>query len=105
MGRVDEAMRRAAEAASARATSDAGEALLDRSDQAQAGSPDIDLIDPGTQQSSIDMRERKPVRPTTPTPFRVTNALSQKIVIDHKMAPSSREQYRRLAALLHHAQI
>src|SRR5262249_7156664 len=36
---------------------------------------------------------------------RVTHALAEKIVIDQNMAPVSREQYRRLAAVLHHAQL
>ena len=35
---------------------------------------------------------------------RMSTALSEKIVIDQQISPASREQYRRLAATLHHAQ-
>src|SRR5262245_42885235 len=35
---------------------------------------------------------------------RISTALAEKIVIDQHISPASREQYRRLAATLHHAQ-
>jgi capsular exopolysaccharide synthesis family protein len=43
--------------------------------------------------------------PTSPGLFeRLDATLAQKVVIDQKIMPVSREQYRRLAATLHHAQ-
>lgn len=35
---------------------------------------------------------------------RIDTGLAEKIVVDHNMPPASREQYRRLAGALHHAQ-
>jgi protein-tyrosine kinase len=44
--------------------------------------------------------------PSTPSSLfeRLDGRLAEKIVVDHKMSPASREQYRRLAATLHDAQ-
>lgn len=49
-----------------------------------------------------------PARPDIPAPGalmeRIDVALAEKVVIDANILPASREQYRRLAAALHHAQ-
>jgi protein-tyrosine kinase len=47
-------------------------------------------------------------RRDAPTPGllleRIDRSLNEKVVVDHNIDPGSREQYRRLAATLHHAQ-
>jgi capsular exopolysaccharide synthesis family protein len=48
--------------------------------------------------------ERKQSPASVPLLERIDGSLAQKIVIDQSMMATSREQYRRLAATLHHAQ-
>jgi protein-tyrosine kinase len=46
----------------------------------------------------------KPDPETSPMGDLISTALAEKVVIDQHISPASREQYRRLAASLHHAQ-
>jgi capsular exopolysaccharide synthesis family protein len=120
MSRVDEALRRALEQGP-----NAGPVLSgDRPSQVA----DLDIDTLAQEPFPIEMREhrrpRKPVAENPPSPVpvhsslpvvqeatsaelfeRVNVALAEKIVIDHNMAPVCREQYRRLAAILHHSQL
>src|SRR5579862_5612019 len=85
MGRVDDAMRRA--------------------EAAREGNADW---------ASTAVVEPEPVAPTAVDSWPPTSAdsifehidsrLAEKIVVDDRMQPGIREQYRRLAAALHHAQ-
>lgn len=119
MGRVDEAMRRAAEAG-ARRTLD----LIPDVDQTRSDEHDADSPAPGeafpseeparprlrTVGSIADMplRPQQPEQPVPPAsrmlPDRLDPSLEHKVVIDESMDPASREQYRRLATGLHAAQ-
>ena len=129
MSRVDEAMRRAAErvdttepAVDAEPSADVGAALTE------------DPIELAAEHYPIEMRERRhhprdvashwsrqsPGPPpsthvesavernessaSVPLLERIDGSLAQKIVIDQSMMATSREQYRRLAGTLHHAQ-
>lgn len=118
MGRVDEAMRRAAEAGAPRG--------LDRDAESGTGMPGADLhaaalrADPFPTETPERLRLRSiPVAPVTPPAGsegmaisalipalaeRIDARLQRKVVIDHDMDPASREQYRRLATGLHAAQ-
>ena len=126
MSRVDEALRRAAEqSASAAMNPVAGQA-------SPAGGP-FDAAALADEPFPIEIREHKRVqRPsvepsTTPAPpsateapsqplatpshdtsggllERMNSAVAEKIVVDDNMSSTSREQYRRLAAILHHSQ-
>src|SRR5262245_32779978 len=111
MGRVDDALRRAA-----------GEPVV---------TPPLTEADPrifSTDQYAVEKPEApaSPVAPAVPAPVepspavsaapadttlapaslfeRIDSALAQKVVIDHNTSPLSREQYRRLAATLHQRQ-
>jgi receptor protein-tyrosine kinase len=46
----------------------------------------------------------QPVLDTAPVGDLITTTLAEKVVVDQNISPASREQYRRLAATLHHAQ-
>ncbi len=121
MSRVDEALRRALEQGP-----NGGPALPgDRPSEV----PDLDIDTLAQEPFPIEMREHRrprktaaenppslePVRGGLPVMAaeatsaelfeRVNVALAEKIVIDHNMAPVCREQYRRLAAILHHSQL
>jgi capsular exopolysaccharide synthesis family protein len=120
MSRVDEALRRALEQGP-----NGGPALpVDRPSQVS----DLDIVTLAQEPFPIEMREHRRPRkavaenPPSPAPVRsdvpavqeatsaelferVNVALAEKIVIDHNMAPVCREQYRRLAAILHHSQL
>lgn len=114
MGRVDEAMRRAAEAATPRP--------LDRStDSAAAPEPGQDPLSLRAESFPAEMPERPRLRsvsvlhPAAEAPEaksalipdlgdRIDARLQRKVVIDQNMDPASREQYRRLAAGLHATQ-
>ena len=120
MSRVDEALRRALGQESE------GGPGLRRELPPQAADLDIDTL--AQEPFPIEMREhRRPRKPAAESPSslepvrsvvpavheatsaelfeRVNVALAEKIVIDHNMAPVCREQYRRLAAILHHSQL
>jgi protein-tyrosine kinase len=137
MSRVDEARRRAAEAAARSGATELprdlapvvgvdpaefdGEAYpvempdrrWQRRDESEAaGSGTIALAARGARAadgSRVDHEEPAPIPAPTPAPFsslfdRLDGRLAAKIVVDQKMLPASREQYRRLAATLHHQQ-
>lgn len=121
MSRVDEALRRAQEQGPNRGP------VLPSELSSQVSDVDINTL--AQEAFPIEMREhRRPPRkpaaehppsleplrtdvPTVPEATsvelfeRVNVALAEKIVIDHNMAPVCREQYRRLAAILHHSQL
>jgi capsular exopolysaccharide synthesis family protein len=119
MSRVEEALRRALEQGP-----NGGPALAS---EPSSQVSDLDINTLAEEPFPIEMREhrrpRKPVaenppalEPVRPVPAvqeatsadlfeRVNVALAEKIVIDHNMAPVCREQYRRLAAILHHSQL
>jgi capsular exopolysaccharide synthesis family protein len=118
MGRVDEAMRRAAEAG-ARRTLD----LIPDVDQSRSNGHDADSLSPAetfpseehgrprlrTVGSIADMPLRPQPAPSAQPaarmlPDRLDPSLEHKVVIDDAMDPASREQYRRLATGLHAAQ-
>jgi protein-tyrosine kinase len=89
MGRVDAAMRRAAAAAGATASQDFGSVVV----------PDVP--------SSSSAAASPVTAPEKESPVSVDGldaGVSRKVVVDEKMAPAAREQYRRLATALHHAQ-
>jgi capsular exopolysaccharide synthesis family protein len=119
MSRVDEALRRAQE------QGPNGGPPLPTELSSQISDLDIDTL--AQEPFPIEMREhRRPRKPVAENPpaleplppdlpvveatsaelfERVNVALAEKIVIDHNMAPVCREQYRRLAAILHHSQL
>lgn len=121
MGRVDEAMRRAAEAA--------GDTVgpPDAAEVPTLVGEDAEIL--AREPYPIEMMERRRLRPAPAPPAgstiavgpapaeatpvtdkpanlfeRIDARLARKIVIDQNMMPASREQYRRLAATLHQNQ-
>lgn len=118
MGRVDEAMRRAAEAGARRTLDlipDMDQARShDHGDDAPSQPESFPSEEHGrprlrTVGSLADMPMRpQPDAPAQPVPRmlpdRLGPSLEHKIVIDESMDPASREQYRRLATGLHAAQ-
>lgn len=131
MGRVDEAMRRAAEQANARPEPAADVEILGREPFPieRGESRHVNGAVNGAVLEPVSVPEPIPVsgalseaEPVTDAPRidgprelvkqRATSLfehmdirLAQKIVVDQKMMAASREQYRRLAAALHHAQL
>ena len=113
MGRVDEALRRSAEAAG-RVASDRPTAVADVEELAREPFPDeaSRLRPVNRADSSVDESSTVSETPDPPAASATSNALfetvdkrlAQKVVIDTHTAPASREQYRRLAAALHRAQ-
>jgi capsular exopolysaccharide synthesis family protein len=113
MSRVDEAMKRAAEAAGT--TPPEADLHLDLPSEAEVER----LAD---EPFPVEIAERRKPRAVEPTPFapartperqapsptslleRIDVHLEQKVVVDINMNPVSREQYRRLAAVLHNSQ-
>jgi protein-tyrosine kinase len=91
MGRVDEAMRRASGAAITHETHWASAVAID---------PEPVLDVPAEAPAAPAVAERTPSGMFDHFDAR----LAQKVVVDQNMLPASREQYRRLAASLHHAQ-
>ena len=124
MSRVDEAMRRAAELADT-ATVPAedvqfltDDAIEDVRELAREPFP-IELPEKRTSRVAptpigslaaemADVPRAAPELPEVPKPGslfeRISASLAEKVVVDGNMLSSSREQYRRLAAALHHAQ-
>ncbi len=125
MSRVDEAMRRAAQLAEPK-PSEAGEVAVRTVDEV------ADVRDLAGEPYPIELPERRstrsrpqkigsfatvmseavrpePVLPEIPEAGslfeRIDASLAEKVVVDRDMESTSREQYRRLAAALHHAQI
>lgn len=116
MGRVDEAMRRAAEAA--------GHLTPNRPDDDGPAAPaqDLDALTSEPYPTETERPRLRPVGPVAaaagpgptaanartqmipPLADRMDARLSRKVVIDREMDAVSREQYRRLAAGLHSAQ-
>src|SRR5579862_2519647 len=100
MGRVDEAMRRAA---GAPINGTAPAALVDVAPPLELPqeAPFEDVVEPAAASAPVVV-QAPPEKPTSV--FEHFGAsLAQKIVVDENMLPASREQYRRLAATLHHA--
>ena len=124
MSRVDEAMRRAAELADTGTTS--SEDVFRPADAVD------DVREFAREPFPIEMPEKRAARASAPTHTgsfapvmaeaprpapvlpevpkagslfeRIDGSLAEKIVVDSNMGSTSREQYRRLAAALHHAQ-
>lgn len=131
MGRVDEAMRRAAEAARAgRPAADAGSAAPDPASMASDAFPvestngrgpapavtaTAERDEPELTSRFADVAAEAVLLPPVPDPApadpaaglaeHMDRSLREKVVVDANMPPQSREQYRRLAAALHHAQV
>ena len=123
MGRVQDAMRRAAEAEKAKAPIDARTLAADFPQEAPAAdavtTPDEPVMtaamaaDTGLDDlrpETPDAPEETPAAATAPAETNRTSvlarfgsSLSAKVVVDQQMVASSKEQYRRLAAALHHA--
>jgi capsular exopolysaccharide synthesis family protein len=126
MSRVDEALRRAAEAAKNGGDRTETEQVAGTLASAEAGRAEI-----SPDSFPIEMPERRPRRTTPLSTSPVTKTrvappieaaetggspaesslfkrfgthLAGKVVVDQAMSPASREQYRRLAAALHHTQ-
>jgi capsular exopolysaccharide synthesis family protein len=113
MSRIDEALRRAAEAAAGgRPAAPTQPATLPHDNFSHDSYP----VEP----REVRQPEARPAMPATPQPASppapsspvfaelsldsLGDGLARKVVVDRDMAPASREQYRRLAATLHQAQ-
>ncbi len=116
MGRVDDAMRRAGIPPDGGPAGSVG--VQDPAPSFPVEVPEAFGSEPGMSQPAADAEIAAPagtdaaVEPqeTTPTRARwfgdvIQSRLAGKLVIDQTMLPGSREQYRRLAAVLHHAQV
>src|SRR6476646_7503059 len=129
MGRVDEAMRRAAEAARAgRPTADPASPVAPDLDPALVASEvfpveltnghgpasdatvrsvietPVPITDPAADAMLIAAAGDVPADVPAGLVDHMDGSLREKVVVDANMLPASREQYRRLAAALHHAQ-
>jgi len=123
MGRLDNAMRRAAEEASGGNAASETRHLMDVRDLPPAEFPSEE--EPGTPASSVTGAPEPFEAETSPAPVmtaaqraesptdgrllpdlrhQVNAELDTKTVVDEHMMPASREQYRRLAAAFHQAQ-
>ena len=103
MGRVQQAMRRAAGVTPAEATAESTVVIESYAEEATAAPPVPEAV------FDSDAMRSEPGDPV-PAPEAGTELARQfhhryeaKVVIDRSMLASSREQYRRLAAALHHA--
>lgn len=133
MGRVDEAMRRAAEAArtgqpgveTASSAPDPASVTSDAFpvESTSGQSPAVMVADPvlknapetPTMSRFADVAAEAVLTPAAPDEApadpsaglvdHMDRSLREKVVVDANMLPQSREQYRRLAAALHHAQV
>jgi protein-tyrosine kinase len=109
MGRVDDAMRRAAAGATPAAPDArtlAEEAFPEeRSTSAPASGAEAATAPEDTEPTDGAGSEAVAVGNAPETLLQhIDSTLEAKIVVDTSMVPASREQYRRLAAALHHAQ-
>ena len=110
MGRVDEAIRRAA-ATAVETPIDSGQPAYVPSDESfPAEMPDRRPLLQKTAAAPSAVFDPEPVvaridpGPSASLFERLDARVAGKIVVDQNMLPASREQYRRLAAALHHAQ-
>ena len=112
MGRVDEAIRRAAEGRGGEAGSDV-DVLAHEPFPGEAPEPKPPVAAATAVAAPVQKRietrpdpGEAPQIPNTEWPIFQSSLgrVAGKIVVDQHMAPGSREQYRRLAAALHHAQ-
>ena len=121
MSRIDEAMRRAAgagavepppdqtvedlqpEETSSEATALAREPFPVEATDRRPRTPPPPQAHPGDRGSYETSRQAETVAPESTLFERLDARLTEKIVVDHNMSPASREQYRRLAAVLHDA--
>ena len=120
MSRIDEAMRRAAaaDAAAQAPSSQASEesvVVADNNDAAALSQEPFPLelqdrrravpaiTEPAKTTGSYDTSERQSPEPESSLFDRIDSRLTEKIVVDQNMNAASREQYRRLAAVLHDA--
>lgn len=114
MGRMEDAMRRAAvdEASPSTkapaATALAGESFPDESPIAEATADTSAFAEVDTPSPAGDAVLRDDAAGEAPAADELSGhmdpSVAAKTVIDHDIAPASREQYRRLAAACHHAQ-
>jgi protein-tyrosine kinase len=122
MSRVDEAMRRAAGDKLDNAPADSATVVSGADDPADVvelsrTSFPIEMPDPRRPRAAagshvVPATSAKPTEAAGPVQPRAQAGLlermdpnvAQKVVVDKRVLPSSREQYRRLAAALHHAQ-
>jgi capsular exopolysaccharide synthesis family protein len=104
MGRVDDAMRRAAEKAREQAPDAAADAAWPV--EFAAPTPAEPTTPAATAVADLDEFAPRAERAAEASALmdRLDPALREKVVIDRNMEPSSREQYRRLAATLYHHQ-
>ena len=121
MSRVDEAMRRAAGDEPEHTPADSATIVSGAEDPADVAelsrtSFPIEMPDPRRPRAAagshaVQATPAKPAEAPGPVLPRAQNSLlermdpnvAQKVVVDKRVLPSSREQYRRLAASLHHA--
>ena len=112
MGRLDDAMRRAAEEGAASdsvSTLDLQQEQVVEFPSEEPAQAAVEAeLEPGpTLLPEVEVSDRvvsEAVDATRILADRVDASLSTKTVVDHAMLPTSREQYRRLAASLHQAQ-
>lgn len=111
MGRLDRAMRRAAEEGAAGVSGGALEVDLPPSDfpsESPVAEPARRILDSapefGGDEVADDPGQVELVPETGDMASRFEPGLSTKTVVDNLMMPAAREQYRRLAAALHQAQ-
>ncbi len=62
------------------------------------------ITDPAADAVLLAASDRVPSDAPTGLVEHMDGSLREKVVVDANMLPASREQYRRLAAALHHAQ-
>src|SRR5262245_48551181 len=121
MSRVDEALRRAERARQTAAEMAATPVPIGADVAAFQAEPfPIEMperrrertVSPPPVAPSFETAAPAPKQPVVPAPAATTSRfvqldaeLAAKVVVDQTMRPGSREQYRRLAATLHHSQI
>ncbi|MEO8483631.1 MAG: CpsD/CapB family tyrosine-protein kinase [Acidobacteriota bacterium] len=118
MGRVDEAMRRAAEAGARRtldlipdvdqshgsSSASDGQTSVEAFPSEQGERPRLRPVGPPVEMPMRTPADSAPPPATRMLPDRLDPSLEHKVVVDEAMDPASREQYRRLATGLHAAQ-
>jgi len=79
--------------------------VMGATDEEVEVAPEMPAIEPESPAPAIQVDEpRMAPQPSSELFERLDVTLAQKIVVDQNIMPVSREQYRRLAATLHHAQ-
>jgi protein-tyrosine kinase len=117
MSRIDEALRRAAAEATGTATgtdslpesvlsADVGVLACEPFPESHEGETRHAPVNSAPRADVFTSVRRTQVMPTTRDSLfdRIDGRLAEKVVVDRQMEPASREQYRRLAAVLHDAQ-